>query len=298
MEREAAAEDGLRTLFERYAAATRGAVPTVSVDEMVLGFFTALTAALLEPLHREFLTTRATISPAISERALRAGLSVKDDQDCRYLVAQGIFEVLSASLFYRVMRDFFPLDSVLSGTTPQRGSLLRDVLTRNLREAVHQSGDYESILSLSPIADWVLAQAPDHVVRQWNSLIDFVDQLDVTSLSSDVLGTIFERLISPHRRHEMGQHYTQPRLASAMSRWAVNDPASTVLDPSCGAGTFLVETYARHRELGVDHNVALDLTYGNDLDAFAVHLASINLATRRIFRGFNYPIVRLDRYTR
>ena len=37
-EREAAAEDGLRTLFERYAASTRGAVPTVSVDEMVLGF--------------------------------------------------------------------------------------------------------------------------------------------------------------------------------------------------------------------------------------------------------------------
>lgn len=292
-ERETAVEHGLRMLFERYAAANRGSTPTVSVDEMVLGFFTTLTASLLDPLHREFLTTRASISPNIGERALRAGLSVQDDQDCRYLVAQGIFEVLSASLFYRVMRDFFQLDSILSGTAPQRGSLLRDILTRNLRDAVDQSGNYESILSLSPIADWVLTHAPDHVVQQWNSLINFVDRLDVTSIDSDILGTIFERLITPHRRHEMGQHYTQPRLARAMSIWAVKDSDVTVLDPSCGAGTFLVETYARHREHGLGHNLALNRTYGNDLDAFAVHLASINLATRRIFRGFNYPIVRL-----
>ena len=291
-EREAAVEDGLRRLFELYAAATQGAAPSVSVDEAVLGFFTALTGSLLDPLHREFLNTRAAMPPAINARALRAGLNVQDDQDCRYLVAQGIFEVLSASLFYQVIRDFFSLEPLLSGTTPQRGSLLRDILRRNLRDAVAQSGDYESILSLSPIADWVTAQAPEHVVQQWNSLMSFVDRLDVTSLDSDVLGTIFERLISPHRRHEMGQHYTQPRLARAMSRWAVAGPNTTVLDPSCGAGTFLVETYARHRELGIDHNAALDLTYGNDIDAFAVHLASINLATRRIFRGFNYPIVR------
>lgn len=61
---------------------------------------------------------------------------------------------------------------------------------------------------------------------------------------------------------------------------------------ACGAGTFLVETYGAHKELGVGHGDTLRRTFGNDIDAFAVHLASINLATRRIKRGLNHPLIR------
>ena len=86
------------------------------------------------------------------------------------------------------------------------------------------------------------------------------------------------------------------RSRESRARWlrgALWLPIETVLDPACGAGTFLVETYRRHNESGLGHAEILERTFGNDLDPFAVHLASINVATREIFRGSNYPAIRL-----
>ncbi len=82
---------------------------------------------------------------------------------------------------------------------------------------MRESGDYEPILQLTEIGRWVLAEAPPPAIRHWLSLTTFMDTLDVATLSGDVLGTIFERLIAPERRRAMGQHYTQPRLARSMA---------------------------------------------------------------------------------
>ena len=291
-DRERLVGAGLRQLFERYRLSTQGITPPTPIDEIALGFFSALTSALLEPLHRAFLA-QPTYSPGLQERARDAGLSLLDDQDRRYLVAQGIAEVLSAALFHRLLRDYFSsMTSLLRGLTPSRSDVLSNVLTQSFDDARRESGDYEPILVLSPIARWVLENAPDQTLRHWLSLLSFVDRLDVASLAEDVLGSIFERLNSPERRHDMGQHYTQPRLARLMAQWGTTSPDMRILDPACGAGTFLVETYALQRELGLSHDQVLDRTFGNDKDSFAVHLASINLATRQIRRGLNHPAIR------
>lgn len=290
--REQLASDGLRLLFERFRLSAQGVSQRAPVDEIALSFFSSLTAILLEPLHRVFISQQVVDAPLL-ERAREAGLNPLDHQDARYLVAQGIAEVLTAALFCRVLRDYFAdLDSLLRGTSPRSAGALARLVSDSLDEYVRLSDDYETILVPSAIAEWVLKQAPDHSVRQWVALLGFVDNLDVASISEDVLGSIFERLNSPERRHEMGQHYTQPRLARCMAQWGTGDGDTAVLDPACGAGTFLVETYAHQKRLGLGHDEILACTFGNDLDSFAVHLASINLATRQIRRGVNHPVVR------
>src|SRR5216117_3092026 len=49
----------------------------------------------------------------------------------------------------------------------------------------------------------------------------------------------------PNRYHQngaaekvLGAVYTPPRVAAALTRWAVRSPADKVLDPSCGEGVF------------------------------------------------------------
>lgn len=293
-ERRAATEYGLRALFERYLSLTQGAEPSVPIEETALGFFADLTQALLEPLHRAFKDTSASENPGLRMRALTGGLDIADAQQARYLIAQGIAEVLTASLFHRLLRDHFAdIGPLLGGTTPRKSSSLARLVIKSLREATRASGDYETILSLSAIGEWVVENASATALRSWLELLGFVEHIDLAEITSDILGSIFERLISPERRHDMGQHYTNPLLARAMSKWGVTSDGITVLDPACGAGTFLVETYGRHEALGLGHDEILKRTLGNDLDPFAVHLASINLVTRRIHKGLNYPRIRL-----
>jgi hypothetical protein len=285
---------GLRSLFERCRLLLEGQHPRVPVDVVVVDFFSQITFQLLEPTWRQFLNSPFRSSPELRQRASSAGLNPSLDQEARYLIAQGIFEVLSASLFYRVLQDHFAeLGPLLAGTDPQNARTLERVITDSLQDAQAHSGDYETILQLTVLGKWVLSSTLSEAIPHWRALLAFIDRLDVSEISSDVLGSIFERLISPERRHEMGQHYTQPRLARSMAKWGVVDKNSVVLDPSCGAGSFLVETYAQHRALGLTHDQILTQTFGNDLDSFGVHLAAINLVTKRIRHGINHPLLRL-----
>lgn len=285
---------GLRQLFERLRASDRQHIAR-NINEITLHVFTRTTERLLGSLFEAFTAQReaGALPGSVFSHALQVQLNPAEDAEARYLVAQGIAEVLTATLFYRNISDHFGLGEILGGTTPSTSGALRARVGGSFRAAIARSGDYETIFGLSPAAEWVLSHGGGPVLQQWRNLFDFVEQLDFTIVSSDVIGSIFERLISPERRHAMGQHYTDARIAQSMSRWAVTSPTDAVADVACGAGTFLVEVYKVLASLGGTHSELLTQVLGNDLDPFAVHLATVNLATRDIYRGANYPAVRL-----
>lgn len=285
---------GLRKLFDRlYAAATQPI--SRDINEVVLLVFARTTDRLVTPLFEEAVAERDTtgLPGSLVSHSIQVHLNPTQDADLHYLVAQGVAEVLTATLFYRNLADHFSLPPLLAGTWPANATLLSRRIERSFGHAIHESGDYEPIFQLSPAGKWVLCHGSTPVLQQWRDLFAFVEALDFTQVSSDVIGTIFERLISPERRHAMGQHYTDPRIAQAMSRWAVRSRDEYSADIGCGAGTFLVEMYKSTVAHGASHEHALQHVMGNDLDPFAVHLATVNLATRDIHHGANYPAVRL-----
>lgn len=56
----------------------------------------------------------------------------------------------------------------------------------------------------------------------------------------DVLKSLYESLIDPAQRRDLGEYYTPDWLAAKVTARAVSDPLSQrVLDPACGSGTFL-----------------------------------------------------------
>lgn len=285
---------GLRQLFERIRAAQTGHLPQ-DINEVTLLVFSRVTDRLVQPLYEALLDERNTgrLSKEITTHALRVHLRPQEDEQLRFLVAQGIAEVLTAVLFYRNIADHFSLGPLLAGTNPKTPNTFVARLRKSLEQAIAVSGDYETIFELSPIAEYVLANGGAPALRHWKDLIGFVDQLDFTAVTSDVIGSIFERLISPERRHAMGQHYTNARVARSMSRWALRGDAAIIADIACGAGTFLVELHGLLTTRGRPHEDILRQLLGNDIDPFAVHLASVNLATREIYRGANYPAIRL-----
>jgi len=64
-----------------------------------------------------------------------------------------------------------------------------------------------------------------------------------------------------------------------------------ILDPACGAGTFLVRAY-QHKKLMnqyKEHEDILETLWGNDIAKFPAHLATINLAINDLGVDKNYP---------
>jgi hypothetical protein len=65
-------------------------------------------------------------------------------------------------------------------------------------------------------------------------------------VQADVLKALYESLIDPAQRHDLGEYYTPDWLAAKVVRRAISDPLhQRALDPACGSGTFLFHAIRR-----------------------------------------------------
>lgn len=118
-----------------------------------------------------------------------------------------------------------------------------------------------------------------------------MESVDFRDVPGDVVGRIFQRLISPDERHRFGQHFTGDDPVDLINSFCIRDGATTVLDPACGSGSFLVRAYYRKRYLEPSRQ-HLDLIaelFGCDIAVYPAHLSTLNLAAREINDEANYP---------
>lgn len=98
----------------------------------------------------------------------------------------------------------------------------------------------------SDFFDWVLDD-PDGeaTVRK---IVMHARRFDLSRIDVDLLKVLYESLIDPENRHDLGEYYTPDWLAARVTRRALGNPATDrVLDPSCGSGTFLFHAIRQKR---------------------------------------------------
>ena len=86
--------------------------------------------------------------------------------------------------------------------------------------------------------DWPLADAAgrDLVLR----ISRHVNRFRLRDIRMDILKALYESLIDPETRHDLGEYYTPDWLAARMVAAAVDSPLEQrAMDPACGSGTFL-----------------------------------------------------------
>ena len=89
---------------------------------------------------------------------------------------------------------------------------------------------------------------------------------------ADLAATLYQNAIPADERKRMGEYYTPPWLAKAITEELVTGPVNArVLDPSCGSGTFLAAA-VRHL---LAH--AKDLEPGEQLEKLQENIAGIDL---------------------
>ncbi len=207
------------------------------------------------------------------------------------------YRLVNKLMFYNALRRRYSneLPAIAFSPLDDTGERMQQTLNEFFNKAMIASGDYETVY-LRSFADALpfLAQV---ALTGWRDLIAHIDAYDFTRLNYDVVGRVFERLISPKERHRYGQHYTLPDLVDVINGFCIRRPDAIVADPACGGGTFLVRAYARKKYLSQNRLPHLDLIsqlYGLDISPFAAHLALINLAARDLDAEPNYPLIAVD----
>ena len=203
-------------------------------------------------------------------------------------------------IFYKALRRrFAKLPDLAVPASVETASQLKSWFETCFGQAMTASGDYETVFR----SDWgeTLPFLTDAVVEDWRELCSQTDQFDFTKIDYEIIGQIFERMLSVEERHKWGQHYTRSEVVDLVNSFCIRNASDTVLDPACGGGTFLVRAYRRKSELSggtLRHQELLQQVHGFDISAYPAHLTTVNLATRDLIDDANYPLVaRRDFFT-
>ncbi len=203
------------------------------------------------------------------------------------------YVLVNKIIFQQALRRRFPsLRKIRIPESIKTAAKLKELFESVFEEAKRISRDYETVFD-GDFGD-SLPFLTDATVGSWREFLREIEGFDFGKIDYDIIGRIFERLISPEERHRYGQHYTQSEIVDLINAFAVRKPEAVVLDPACGGGTFLVRAYVLKRELSdvkLAHYELLQQIKGIDISAYAAHLATINLATRDLIDEKNYPLV-------
>ena len=273
-------------------------------------FVAALEAALEQPV---LLTTDALAARYKQPRERTAlqgwmrdeqGWSVADPADARGTLDNladaarfANYALMNKVVFHEALVRRYPHDlhAIAIPDHIVQGDPLRAHLEGYFQRAREFTRDYQTVFGehqYQAVAPRIPFYA-DPAVAYWRELVAQIHEFDFSKLDYEVIGSLFERLISPQERHKFGQYYTRSEVVDLINSFAIRTGRETVMDPSCGGGTFLVRAYARKKELNPagTHVQRLADLFGVDLSQFAANLTTINLATRDLISDENYPQV-------
>ncbi len=213
------------------------------------------------------------------------------EEYCTRLASQFLYLLVNKILFYNVLKEKYPSLSRLGLPEGINARDFHPILGVLLNSAMRVSKDYQTVFQ-TDFEDHL--PLTDSVVFQIQGLMTYLNSLDYATMGNfDVIGKVFEHLIPVEERHLHGQFFTRTDLVDLLLGLSLRDTDNNLLDPACGSGTFLVRAYHRLRYLrgSANHADLIPGIWGVDLDKFAAHFSTVNLARQDLVSEENYPNV-------
>jgi hypothetical protein len=183
----------------------------------------------------------------------------------------------------------------LGKSSDDLGKVAKDVL----------SGSYFQSKRLANLVDddffhWVRHPEAESVLAgTWQRLLSQLTDYDLSQIREDVLKGVYEQLIDPKDRHDLGEYYTPDWLCERIvSELLPKSGYKAVLDPTCGSGSFLraaISHFLNHNRHGTDHDRLrriLSNVQGIDIHPVAVTIARATyvLALGRLINSARKPV--------
>lgn len=125
--------------------------------------------------------------------------------------------------------------------------------------------------------------------RNLKKIVDSLSEYNFASISSDIIGKIYEYHVTKEERKRLGQFYTPPEVINYILDNIPLKESDKLIDPACGSGGFLIRAYDRFLKVSknkkrknLHKQIIENNLFGYDINPFAVHMTGMNLALRNI----------------
>jgi type I restriction-modification system DNA methylase subunit len=269
-------------------------VPKKPIDELLI-FVLQSTIKCLQEHYCELVSEKAIKDSQFSKELrnwfIEQGWSFAF-QDCDYEKAayQASYLLVNKILFYTALQEKLSLPNLTIPEDLADGGMLKNYLEVYFNKVLEI--DYETIFSTDFI-DKIAFPTQLGAINKVKELLHIINRYQISKIGYDIIGRIFEKLIPISERHKLGQYFTKSDIVDLILKLCMKSEKDIILDPACGAGTFLVRAY-QHKKLSnpmLEHEEILNMLWGVDIAKFPAHLSTINLAINNLESLQNYPCI-------
>ena len=194
-----------------------------------------------------------------------------------------LYVLANKIVFYYVLRRSFKELGEINLEDLESITGIKRVIFSAFENAKKVSGDYETVFE-DTSADSIPFSS-DEMVYPIKNLVKFLKLYNFSTLSQDVLGNIYDTLISPIERHANGQYFTPIAVVDLINALTIKKADATVLDPACGSGTFLTRAFDLklhliERDNKKTREKIVSELFGVDIASYPAHIATIALASK------------------
>ncbi|MEM3503730.1 MAG: N-6 DNA methylase, partial [Nitrososphaeria archaeon] len=199
-------------------------------------------------------------------------------------IARFSFYVLANKiLFYYVLKRSFNDLPEIDISKDESIESIKNKIFQAFKLAKEISGNYETVFEQTD-AD-LIPFSSEELVYHVTNLVKFFKSYNFSTLSQDILGNIYDTLISPGERHENGQYFTPIPVVDLINAFTIKKAEATVLDPACGSGTFLTRAFDMklkllEKDTKKNREKIVNELFGVDIASYPAHIATIALASK------------------
>lgn len=176
---------------------------------------------------------------------------------------------------------------------------LRDVANDVLSGRYFESKGIENLVE-DDFFQWVRRRDAEEILAPvWERTLAQMQSYDLARLGQDVLKGVYQELVDPRDRHELGEYYTPEWLCERIvAELLPKKGFASVIDPTCGSGSFLRAVIAHLLRVNPkDGDVTrlrhvLENVVGIDIHPLAVTIARATylLALGKLVKATKRPI--------
>ena len=198
------------------------------------------------------------------------------------------YVLLNKLVFYKLLEQNYRLP-LMTHIKSSSAAVFREDLEYYFGKAVEVTKDFEPIFNTG-VFDKIPIPDDPGFMEYVNEFVNTLNAVAVEELI-DYVGYIYEELIPPEERHQMGQFYTPPWVCELIVEWSIRGRDDLVLDPGSGSGGFLTKAYQKlvREKIGLTkiiprevHESVIRQLYAIDIDPFAAHLTAVNIAAKNV----------------
>ena len=284
-------EEYIRTLLERLARSyVEKRAPKSEFSEALVGTFREFVNRIAEECRS---LVEAGVKGALRDEVEKRGYKVDPaslPSTVALLSRMMAYVLMNKILFYKIIEQSYRLPKMVS-LDSSSSTKFKEQLEYYFRKAVEITGDFEPIFCTGVYDKLPIPDNPE-MLEYINDFIATLDNVEIIELA-DRIGYIYEELIPPEERHQLGQFYTPLWVCELITRWCIRGPEDVVLDPGVGSGGFLLQAYRRLLEKKVGpgrflvvppdiHEKILSQLYALDINEFPAHLSAMGVSMQNI----------------